>query len=250
MRPTRSIHDDGASPESDNNNNNNNNKGPAPESDNNSNNNGDDPAPQSDNNKNNNGDSPHSDNNNNNNGDDPAPESDNNNNGNGPPPQSDNNNADSPQSDNNNHNGDSPTPESKVQECLKIEHTVTNNNKYWTKQNCKESDGEDTKLFKKPFLCQFESLSFTESTSRTLKIPFEDSMKIELWWNYTFQGQFLLDNWTSNKTMTGFNMSWHIEDSEGETREITMDKDNKELEREQTETRMFGDLVDKMKKSR
>ena len=134
-------------------------------------------------------------------------------------------------------------------QCLKIEHTLTNNTKYWTTQNCEARGDEDEKLFKKSFLCQFESVSFTEPTKKTIKLPFEASMKIELWWNYTFQGQFLLDNWT-NKTMTGFNMTWHVEDNEGQKVEIRMPEDSldKNFIRERTETRMFGDLVQEKKR--
>ena len=44
-------------------------------------------------------------------------------------------------------------------------------------------------------------------------------------------------------------MSWHIEDSQGKKREIAMAEDNEETSREQTETRMFGELVEEMRKN-
>ena len=44
-------------------------------------------------------------------------------------------------------------------------------------------------------------------------------------------------------------MSWHIEDIKGQKREIAIAEDNKETSREQTETRMFGELVEEMRKN-
>ena len=45
--------------------------------------------------------------------------------------------------------------------------------------------------------------------------------------------------------MTGFNMSWHIEDSEGQEKKITRVEENSIIRKGRTETRMFGDLLQK-----
>ena len=67
-----------------------------------------------------------------------------------------------------------------------------------------------------PFLCQYSSLTITGKTFITLNFTAEELpfSQFIVWYSYSFTNQDLVDSW-QDKRMTGFCLSWFLQDSSG-----------------------------------
>jgi hypothetical protein len=93
--------------------------------------------------------------------------------------------------------------------CVQIRHNLAQRTKSWWTTDC-------TARMTLPYVCVFQSYKMSGSFEKEMIFPLDTVPKLEVWWDYAFQGDAVLDSWEEEDwMMTGFRMDWRIQDKAG-----------------------------------